>query len=470
MRSLIFFVLAAAATTVSPTFAAKGHDHSAHAGEGFYADIHTKVHADNIVSSEESDGEFVEIYTHSHFDVGGSLGEYFSIHAGFKLEGEPAGHAHGSGPALAVPDGSHRFFDDHPLLIEQLRLSFSNGPFSLYAGKFNPIVGFDYERFPGVYSYQTVEEYAIRERIGVGGAMKFNAAERGTHKLDISGFFADTTFLSDSIITRRGQTDEEDGGVSNTEDLSSFAISLGGTDFYSLTNDFVEGLSYRVGYAKQKAGMCEETDERRMSASLEYKHVFSRDLSARLVTEYMDIDHFGGVDAHDRSHGMVALGWDYKQWNLSMSYMHVNNKLRQMDLIEAMHEHHGEEEENEEHDEGHAEDDHADEDEHGHDEESGCVAHGHEDEHGHEEGEEDGHVEMVSAMEEEPHDDEEDHGHGHEDEHDHGGEGLDGHIFQVSVGYRFDNGVGIDWGYQYVDEEGEITERTGLMLSFGYAF
>ena len=64
----------------------------------------------------------------------------------------------------------------------------------------------------------------------------------------------DTTFLSDSLLDQRGHTSKEDGGLGNTEDFDSYAISLGGKDFYSLNNNIAERVSYRLGYAHQEAG------------------------------------------------------------------------------------------------------------------------------------------------------------------------------------------------------------------------
>jgi len=239
--------------------------------------------------------------------------------------------------------------------------------------------------------------------------------------LDVSTFFADTTALSDSLITRRGQTGKEHGGVANTEDFSSFSIALGGTDFYSLDNNIVEGLSYQIGYAEQGAGVNNDADETRASISLEYRHQFSQDVKGRLVTEHVDIQHFGGEAAHDRAYSMVAWALDYRRWNFSVSYLHVDNRVGELSFV-------------------HHEDEHEDH----HDEE--------EDDHG-------------EHDEEEGHEDEE-----HDHAHEAGAEGLDGHVFQVSVGYRFDSGFGIDGGYQYMDEEGETTERVGLMLSYEYEF
>jgi len=136
------------------------HDHSAHGhGEtGIYGHLHATVHADNVFDATEKDREITEIYSHSHLDLGAELGQGFSVNASLLLEGEPAGHAHGTQEAHSEPTGSDRFLDDHPLLVEQLTLNYEQGPFSLYAGKFNPTVGFYHGRFPGLYSYQPVEE------------------------------------------------------------------------------------------------------------------------------------------------------------------------------------------------------------------------------------------------------------------------------------------------------------------------
>lgn len=376
------------------------HDHTAHADSGsrFYGHLDVRIHLDNIIDAEEADEEFNEVYSHSHIELGARLGNGFSINTNIKLEGEPSGHSHGHGGEEDEHEGEEdehegeedehegeedsgdRFFEDHPLLIEQLTLNYDNDKFSAYVGKFNPIVGFDYHNFPGIYGYQTVEGYIIRERIGLGIALKHNAGDYGKHRLDISTFFADTTVLSNSILYKRGRTSKEDGGLSNTEDFSSFAISLGGSDFYSLSNNIVEGLSYRIGYAKQAAGIDNEDDETRYSVSLGYKHRITQDLSAKFLAEYVDINHFGGEASHDRTYSTTALRLNYQQWNLGTSYNYIDNDA-------------------EEEDENH-----------------------------------------------------------------------DGDVFQISVGYLFGNGIGLDLGYQRSDEENEVTERIGAMISYSYQF
>ena len=83
--------------------------------------------------------------------------------------------------------------------------------------------------------------------------MRHDLEDFGKHSLEVSSFMADTTFLSDSVLRQRGNTSKEDGGPSNTQRFNSYAISLEGSNFYSLTNNIVEGLSYRIGHAVQAA-------------------------------------------------------------------------------------------------------------------------------------------------------------------------------------------------------------------------
>ncbi|MEP3245746.1 MAG: hypothetical protein ABJN40_02985 [Sneathiella sp.] len=301
------------------------HDHNHSSGEaGFYGHLDVKIHLDDVFDAEESDEEISEAYTHSHFETGYRFGNGFSVNANIELEGEPAGHSHHGGGG-GEPDGSNLFFDNHDLIIRDLNVRYESEHFGLLAGKFTPVVGFDYHLFPGIYGYQAIEEYAVREKIGIGGALKLDAGDFGRHRLDASTFFADTTFLSGSLINERDTTDEDDGGVSNTEDFSSFALSLGGSDFYSLDNNIVEGFTYRIGFAHQAAGEGDEEDETRYSASLQYEHDFTADLKGRLIGEIMHIDHLNGEGPHDRTYYTSGLGITWKQWNFGTTWTHIEN-------------------------------------------------------------------------------------------------------------------------------------------------
>ena len=302
---------------------AHDHDHSAHSEEKFYGHVGVRVHADHISDANEGDEEVNELYTHSHIEMGSRIAEGFNIDTNLKIEGEPAGHSHGG--VSRLHDGDSRIFEDHPLLVESLTLTYSQEDFSIYAGKFNPKVGLNYHNFAGLYSYSMIEEYKIAERIGLGANYSFNFNDFGTHKLDVSTFFADTTVLSQAILDSRTKVRKEDGGLANTEGLDSYAISFGGKDFYSLDNNLAERLSYRVGYALQKKGVTNDNDETRYSASLSYKEKFTSKVSKTLIFEYMDINHYNGEAGHDRSYFTSSLDLKLYPYNFTTTYTFIDN-------------------------------------------------------------------------------------------------------------------------------------------------
>ena len=298
------------------------HDHAAHSDEPFYGHVGIRVHADHVNDAGEGEEEVNEYYTHSHVELGSRIAEGFNIDTNLKIEGEPGGHGHGG--IARTHDGTTRVFEDHPLIVESLTLTYSYEDFSVYLGKFNPKVGLDYHSFPGLYSYSMIEEYKIAEKIGAGFKYGANLDDFGSHQLNISAFHVDTTFLSDSILDQRGHTSKEDGGLGNTEDFDSYSISIGGKDFYSLDNNIVERISYRLGYAHQEAGTA-ESDEERYSASIAYKEKFSEGISKTFIIEYMNIEHYSGEEAHDRSYFTSSLGLKLNHWSFATTYTFVDN-------------------------------------------------------------------------------------------------------------------------------------------------
>ena len=324
-----------------------GHDHHGHGhgGVGFYGHLDLQAQGDTHLDGDWFDKRFSESYSHSHLELGYRTKSGFSINANIKLEGEASGHdhhGHGHGGEEHAGEEHHdegehaeeghpadkddKFFEDHPIFIAALTLNYDTENFSAYAGKFNPVVGVDYHSFPGMYISTLVEHYAIRERIGAGFKVRHDLEDFGKHSLEVSSFMADTTFLSDSVLRQRGNTSKEDGGPSNTQRFNSYAISLEGSNFYSLTNNIVEGLSYRIGHAVQAAAEKSPRDEIRYSVSVGYKHIFTRDLTARLMTEHMAINNLNGETSHDRSYNNLALRFNYKNWFAGAAYTLIDNE------------------------------------------------------------------------------------------------------------------------------------------------
>ena len=331
----------------------EGHDHSSHdhsshgsSGKDFYIHGGFKVHFDTITEAHEKKDEVDESYTHSHLEIGYNLTNNLSVVTDVKIEGESGGHSHGGATAKAPED---KFFEDHKLFINKLLLTYStDSDITLYGGKFSPSVGLDYHTFPGIWGYQKAEEYAIVERLGYGIALNQDFGDLGKHKLNVSTFFKDTTSLSNSVITDRGKTKKSDGGVSNTQDFSSYSISLEGKDFFSLNNNFVDGLSYKLGHAKQSkakkgwgsnsantSGIDDNTDlthdEKRSSISLVHKSLIAPSLSMRILTEFMKIEHLTGEEGHDRDYMTTGLDFYYKKINFGGTYTQETNEAEEAD-------------------------------------------------------------------------------------------------------------------------------------------
>ena len=307
----------------------EGHDHGAHGGEGFYGHLELNIFADKI-TSVSSDGKYEELYSHSHAELGYGFGEGWSINSNTKLEGGPDGDAHAHG-GYATPAGKDHGIDDHMLVLETLQLNYDSDNFSGYIGKFNPVVGFNYHNFPGMYGYQVIEAYQIKEKIGFGGILKNDTGYYGNHKLNLSTFFADTGPFSDSLFFERGHNSKEDSGVSNTEDFSSYAISYSGSNLSMFNNFFMEGLSYRFGFAEQAAGINDATDNSKYSASLMHKQDLSNDLTSKFIFERMHIDNKAGEAAHNRSHTTGGFGLYNKEWSFGTTYTYTDNDADEAD-------------------------------------------------------------------------------------------------------------------------------------------
>ena len=345
--TLIFFSISATSSYTQDGH--EGHDHSGHAksDKKFYIHGGIKMHFDTIAEAHEKNEEVDESYTHSHIEMGYNLNKNFSLLTDIKIEGESGGHSHGEATVSKLPED--KFFDDHKLFIDKLILSYSTDVgITLYGGKFAHSVGLDYHAFPGIWGYQKIEEYAIVERLGYGIALKQNFEDLGTHKLNVSTFFKDNTSLSNSVITDRGKTKKSDGGVSNTQDFSSYAISIEGKDFFSLSNNFVDGLSYKVGHAKQSKAVKNlgsnsanssaindnvnlTHDEKRSSISLVHKSIIAPNLSMRILTEFMKIEHFTGEESHDRDYITTGLDFYYKKINVGGTYTQETNEAAEAD-------------------------------------------------------------------------------------------------------------------------------------------
>ncbi len=91
--------------------------------------------------------------------------------------------------------GKSAYFKDEGIFAEEIKVNFTHGPWSAFAGKFNPGFGIAWDYGRGIWSEDFAEDYEITEKIGIGGAYALEIPTMGTHSLNLSTFFADTSAL-----------------------------------------------------------------------------------------------------------------------------------------------------------------------------------------------------------------------------------------------------------------------------------
>lgn len=209
------------------------------------------------------------------------------------------------------------FFDNEGVFVEEVKLNYERGPFAAWAGKFNPGFGIAWDYGRGIWGEDFAEDYEITEKIGVGASYTFEASQFGSHTFAANTFFADTTFLSGSTITGRSTLDESDGGVSNTEDFSSFVFSLEGDDLAGF-----DYLYYKLGYRHQDEGDVDVggDDETGYVVTLGYVFPVNDRVEVDALVEYTDISNFeAGADDNQYFTTSVITRLD-DRWNLTLAY------------------------------------------------------------------------------------------------------------------------------------------------------
>lgn len=209
------------------------------------------------------------------------------------------------------------FLDNEGVFIEEVKLNYENGAWGAWAGKFNPAFGIAWDFGRGIWGEDFAEDYEITEKIGVGASYTFQTQDMGAHTLAANTFFADTTFLSGASVTNRNTTDKSDGGVSNTEDFSSFVVSLEGEELGGMEN-----LYYKAAYRNQSEGDADVGTDNETGYALTLGNTFpvSERVEMDVLAEYVDIENFGGA-AQDNQYltGSVITTID-ENWNFTVGY------------------------------------------------------------------------------------------------------------------------------------------------------
>lgn len=215
------------------------------------------------------------------------------------------------------PPTEDRFFEEQHFFVRKLFFKFAvNDRLSLHAGKITPSFSFASFVTPGMYGINYNKEIELIERLGFTAEHISGTGAIGKHKLSVSTFFDDRTFLSDSLALgtlRRGRNRLADGGASNTESFESFTISLEGSEMSRLP-----GFTYKLAYVHEGAGEGDAADENGFLVAAMQSFQLDEKRSLTLIGEFAPLLNFQGT-ADDIIYTSAAIVYRPNPWTLTLS-------------------------------------------------------------------------------------------------------------------------------------------------------
>ena len=225
--------------------------------------------------------------------------------------------------------GDDVFFDHLGGYIKELKFEYQYQAFDFFAGKYNVDFGEAYD-YDGIWADLYTSAYEITERLGVGVGYTMASDPMGVYTLAVSSFFLDTTFLSDSLGSRRGHTSKEDGGLSNTEDFSSFSVTFRGEHNPDNGRVFpVSHLTYAAGYVYQDADDVSVTDAAQKSyfVNLGFDTSIAADWSLDGLFEYVGVQNVEGSVGSDTEYfTAIGMATYNENWSVVVGYTYRNER------------------------------------------------------------------------------------------------------------------------------------------------
>lgn len=269
-------------------------------------EVTVELQNDWAYSADDPDAEVNAFYATIEPYLTLSLTERLALEASLVFE-----------PVQDTDPGDDTFLENEGGYVEELKLTYATDTYGFVLGKYNPSFGMAWDKAPGVYGVDFAEDYETAERIGLGGSCTIGSEEAGKHTFSVNSFFLDTTFLSDSKITSRGDTDKADGGSSNTQSLSSFSVTADSENMAG-----VKGLNTHVGYRNQAPGDADAGFDREQGYALGANYTFpiSDSVEAMVLGEWVSLRNLDGDD-DDIDYLTGSLGLTiHENWNVAVSY------------------------------------------------------------------------------------------------------------------------------------------------------
>lgn len=235
---------------------------------------------DYTFQSDDPGSEINDLYFYGTLDLKFGLTPVFSANLGLTAE-DVLGE---------YEPFENRAFADTGIFVHALNAQANIGNAMLMAGKFHPNFGYAWDNTPGIFGTYFAEDYELSEMVGFNGSYTFATENAGSLAFSAALFFADTSFLSNSIITQRGQLSVSDGGIANTGRLDNFTLTLDGSEVPALP-----GLTYQLGFRHLSAGDTEVADENGFVASVAKDTELANGNSLGFTGELAYFSHYQGT-------------------------------------------------------------------------------------------------------------------------------------------------------------------------------
>ena len=196
---------------------------------------------------------------------------------------------------------------------------------AVYGGKIHPNFGSAYDQAPGIF-YNFGSDYEQDERIGIGTQVRLPERLGLTNaRITLETFYLDTSFLSESLISRPGFSDSGarpnryavgQFGPANTGGLNSYTVSLrGGAP--------EQGLTYQLSFTREATRDPAGKTETGVSIGGSYDIggdgiPLTNHIGVIPFLEYAHFDNFAGVANLERHYGIAGATFIRGRWNLNV--------------------------------------------------------------------------------------------------------------------------------------------------------
>lgn len=237
------------------------------------------VQFDRVWPDDAGIRPFSTVFAEAEARANVNFGQYFSVYTLLRF-------------ARGQEQTTNSVFADEVLYVQRLFGIVHLHSFHLYAGKIHPRFGIGWYATPGLYGGSYDTDYELVEKVGAG--LRWDLRAFGRHRFTAEVFHADNSFLAGSLIpgtTRPGLLNLSDGGAGNTGTFESFAFALSGQKMPGL-----KGLSYQIGWARQKASPIDQRNENSWSIAAMWNFNLIANFTLEPMGEFVSVIGQGGAN------------------------------------------------------------------------------------------------------------------------------------------------------------------------------